>query len=282
MTVTGGIELICPSVKAKPVLFGIPHSGRFYPDDMRPALPPHILRQAEDAYVDRLLAGAETAGVTVLRALFARAYLDVNREEDDLDPLLFPPGTNVVAGPKSKMGIGLVRRIVRPGVPIYDRFLTCEEVAARIETCHRPYHAALNKALSDLRNRFGRVVFIDWHSMKSVGNAATPDGNGAVRPDFVVGDRKGTSCHPALTELVRDELQTRGYAVNVNDPYQGTTVLGRIGNPAGGVHALQIEINRSLYLNEETWAVKPTFETLGTTLRGLWAPLAAWALEGKP
>ena len=235
-----------------------------------------ILRRAEDAYVDILLEGAEQQGATVLKALFPRAYLDANRTEDDLDPDLLVPGANVTAGEKSKLGIGLVRRVVTPEYPIYDRRLTLDEVDNRIRTYYRPYHHALAHNLSTLHADFGQAAFIDWHSMKSVGNAATPDGAGAKRADFVLGDRFGETCSPDLTQAVVDYLSGQGFSVSVNVPYAGGATLRRYGKPEQGVHGLQIEMNRALYLDEKNVTMTDGTAGLTTALSGVLPVIAAF------
>lgn len=270
------LERLDPDGSSLPVLYTLPHSGRVYPADFKSALKPDILRRAEDAYVDLLLEGAETQGATVLKALFPRAYLDANRSEDDLDPILFPPGTDVMAGEKSKLGIGLVRRVVTPEYPIYDRLLTLEEVENRIVTYYRPYHDALADILTTLHARFGKAVFIDWHSMKSVGNAATPDGAGAKRADFVLGDRFGETCAPGLTQAVVDYLTGQGYSVTVNDPYAGGATLRRYGRPQRGIHGLQIEMNRALYLDEGAVTMTDAAPRLTAALAGVLPAIAAF------
>jgi N-formylglutamate amidohydrolase len=277
--VPGVLEVIRPSAAPRPVLFDLPHSGRDYPEDFGSALPLEILQRGEDAYVDGLLAGAASHGVTVLRALFPRCYIDPNRDEDDIDPTLVAdaPPDAVRQSDKSLRGIGLIRRDVAPEHRIYDRLLSYGEVTARVERYHRPYHEALSKQLEVLRGMFGAVCHIDWHSMKSVGNANTPDGPGAWRPDFVIGDLHGRACDPALTELVARTLRGLGYSVSVNDPYAGGGVLRRYADPVARIHGLQIEINRALYLDE--MRVEPTsgFESLRADLAKLSAALADWA-----
>ncbi|MDA0662068.1 MAG: N-formylglutamate amidohydrolase [Proteobacteria bacterium] len=272
----GILERIDPVGAPVPVLYTLPHSGRDYPADFNSALPPDILRRAEDAYVDRLLEGAEARGATVLKALFPRAYLDANRLEDDLDPALLPPGTPVTAGEKSKLGIGLVRRVVTPEFPIYDRLLSLDEIENRVSTYYRPYHETLGSVLSALHESFGQAVFIDWHSMKSVGNAATPDGAGATRPDFVLGDRHGKSCAPGLTRAISDYLTTQGYRVSVNDPYAGGATMQRYGAPKQGVHGLQIEMNRALYLDEKAVTMTDGVPALRKALSGVLPAITAF------
>lgn len=271
------VEVIEPKVPAIPVLFASPHSGRNYPDDFGTIQPMPILRRAEDAYVDDLIRGAADQGVTIVNALFPRAYLDANRDEDDLDPDLIEEGANVVGGEKSKLGIGIIRRVVTPQYPIYDRRLPLTEVEQRIANYYQPYHAAIASAIRRLSIEAGPIVFIDWHSMKSVGNAATPDGPGAERPDMVMGDRFGSSCALGLTEAIEGYLTGAGFSVSVNKPYAGAATLRRYGKPEKGIHALQIEMNRSIYLDEETVELKPEGAAkLTSAIMGLVPILAEW------
>jgi N-formylglutamate amidohydrolase len=235
-----------------------------------------ILRRAEDAYVDLLLENAPDQGITVLKALFPRAYLDVNRDKDDLDPQLFAPGTRAAPGPKSRLGIGLLRRVVTPEYPIYDRLLSLDEIEARIENYYTLYHTTLANNLASLAKSADRVLFIDFHSMKSVGNAATPDGEGSKRADFVIGDYHRRSCDPDLTAAVADFLRNKGYKAAINDPYAGGTVLQRYGHPSKGVHGLQIEINRALYMDESRVTLLAGIEKLKADLAGLIPLFSAW------
>lgn len=276
------LEEVAPTIEPLPILYSIPHAGRDYPEDFNSALPMEILRRAEDAYVDLLLENAPDQGITLLKALFPRAYLDVNRDEDDLDPELFAPGTlSAAPGPKSRLGIGLLRRIVTPEYPIYNRQLTLDEVEGRIARCYGPYHTALAKNLARLRKQTGPALLIDWHSMKSVGNAATPDGEGSKRADFVIGDNHGRSCASDLTVTVADYLQNMGYRAAINDPYAGGALLQRYGHPANGVHGLQIEINRALYMDESSLTLLATFEQLKCDLAGLIPLFSAWVSQAE-
>jgi N-formylglutamate amidohydrolase len=279
MIVPGVLEVARPAADPRPVFFDLPHSGRDYPADFGSALPLEILRRGEDAYVDDLLADAPGHGVTVLKALFPRCYIDPNRDEDDIDPDLIADAPPDAFRPsdKSLRGIGLIRRDVVPEHRIYDRRLSHAEVTRRIAGYHRPYHEALSKQLDLLSDMFDEVWHVDWHSMKSVGNANTPDGPGSRRPDFVIGDLHGRACSPALTEFVTQTLKGLGYSVSVNEPYAGGGIMRRYADPAAGTHCLQIEINRALYLNEMRVEPNGGFEGLRAGLGELCAGLAAWS-----
>lgn len=270
MIIPGVLARHEPAGPGIPLLFDLPHSGRAYPADFNPAPPELILRRAEDAYVDDLLAGVEDRGVTLLKALFPRAYIDPNRAEDDIDPdLLAEPWPGPVnPGPKSAMGIGLVRRLIVPGAPVHDRKLTVAEVRGRIDGYWRPYRAALSETLAGLRARHGRAWHIQWHSMKAEGNAATPDGPGARRPDFVLGDLHGAANDGRLTAVAAAALRALGHSVAINDPYAGADLLRACADPAGGVHSLQIEINKRLYMDEDRIEKTAAFAGLSRALTG--------------
>jgi N-formylglutamate deformylase len=269
-------ELRPPSSPAVPLLFDSPHSGRFYPEDFRFRPPLEHLRQGEDAYVDELIADAPAEGATVLLALYPRCYIDANRDADDIDAALLaePWPAPLAPSDKTRLGLGLIRRFVTPGVEVHRERLSVAEVQGRIDRIYRPYHQALQDQLADLRDRFGTVWHIDWHSMKSVGNAMTVD-NGARRPEFVLGDLDGTSCEPALTDLAATTLRGLGYQVAINKPYKGAAIVRRCGAPIEGRHSLQIEINRALYLDEVQVEKHAGFERLRGDIGALTAKLAA-------
>jgi N-formylglutamate amidohydrolase len=238
-----------------------------------------MLRSAEDLYVDDLFGAAPEHGASLLAALFPRSYIDVNRTLDDLDPALLDepwPGP-LDPGEKTKLGIGLVRRFAKPGLPVYERKLSVAEVEARIARYYRPYHAALDAICDRLHGKFGVVWHVNCHSMQSTGSAMTSDGPGAARAAFVLGDRDGTTCEPELTDFVRRVLTGRGYEVKVNDPYKGVELVRRHGRPAANRHSLQIEINRGLYMNEATLEKSAGYDRLKADLTHLVEALAAFA-----
>ena len=262
-----------------PLLFDSPHSGRHYPSDWATPLSRVELRRGEDAYVDQLLGDAPARGIALLAAQYPRCYIDVNREIDDVDPALLAepwPGPALLKPTeKSRKGLGLIRRYVVPGKKIVETPLALADVRSRINDIYVPYHRALAAQIEALRARFGFVWHVDWHSMKSRGNAMTPDGDGAARADMVVGDLDGTSADPRFVEHVVAHLRGQGYSVSVNNPYKGATIVRRYGAPARGCSTLQIEVNRALYLDEPN--VEPTagFATLKASLESLMTALAA-------
>jgi N-formylglutamate deformylase len=271
-----------PDEGAPVLLYDSPHSGRFYPPDFDTAATGTALRRGEDAYVDELIGPATTLGVAVLSANYPRCYIDVNRSADDLDAgLLAEPWPGPLQPTeKSRRGLGLIRRFVTPGVLVHARPLTVAEVRRRIELVYEPYHHLLGEALAAIRRARGFAWHVDWHSMKSVGNAMTPDGEGTRRPDFVIGDLEGRSAEPALTDTLVRGLRDRGYTVALNDPYRGGTIVQRYGRPAEGVHVVQVEMNRALYLDEGTVTTHDGYLPLQRHLLTLTRDLVA-AAQGR-
>ncbi len=242
-----------PTAPAIPVLVDSPHSGMEWPDDFGTSAPRHAILTTWDAFVDELWSGAPAAGAALVAARFPRAYIDVNRAESDLDLELLAEPWPVPVSPTaySDRGMGLVRRFALPGVPMYDRKLTAAEVEHRIDAFFAPYREEISARMAALHERFGIVVHINAHSMKSVGNAMNVDA-GARRPDVVVSDRLGATANPALTRWVADWFRAQGLATQVNDPYKGGDLVASAGAPAHGRHSIQVEFNRALYMNEAT------------------------------
>ncbi len=265
-----------PLAAAIPLVLDSPHSGESYPPDFEHAPPRTEVRRAEDTHVARLYGSAPRHGATLLEALFPRAYIDPNRSLADIDPELIA-GTwpsPIVASRKTVQGIGLVWRVARNGAPMYARKLAVDEVQRRIERCYRPYHAALESELDAAHRAFGAVWHVNCHSMPAVGDANADD-PGRARPDFVLGDRDGTTCGPDFTAAVAAIVRGFGYDVAVNDPYKGVEIVRRHGRPAERRHSLQIELNRRLYMDEDTLAPNSGYAQLERDLDRLVASLAA-------
>ncbi len=246
-----------------PMVFDSPHSGRNYPDDFGFSCPFSMLQKAEDNYVDDLFTAVPSYGGSLLCALFPRTYIDVNRAPDDIDPdLLTDDDTDAAAHwqhqinptARSHAGIGLIRRILKPGFAVYDRKLRLHEIAHRIETYYKPYHAQLEHLIEERHYHFGQVWHINCHSMPQTGGFSrilSHSARSAV-PDFVLGDRDGTSCELAFTHALRDFLRDLGYRVAINNPYRGVELVRRYASPSTGRHSIQIEINKGLYWDETT------------------------------
>ncbi len=256
---------------AVPVVFDSPLSGNVYPSDFGFSAPFEVIRRAEDAFVDELFASAPVRGAALLAALFPRCYVDVNRHEHEIDTLLLsePWPHPIVHSHRSARGLGVVRRLVRAAVPVYDRRLSVAEVRSRIVRCHQPYHEELRLMVDAAYRRFGAVWHVNCHSMKSTAR-------GSPRADFVLGDRDGTSCEHEFTDEVAKTLRDLGYSVGINHPFKGAEIVARHGDPAAGRHSLQIEINRGLYMNEERVEKSDGFSRLQRDLDRLIAALAAY------
>ncbi|MFQ5564199.1 MAG: N-formylglutamate amidohydrolase [Parvularculaceae bacterium] len=271
------IEVLAPGELSSPFIFASPHSGRRYPQDLlrNSKLDRHALRQSEDAYVDLLLASAPRYGAAFMRARFPRAYVDVNRSPHELDPRMFADPLPKSADTRSSRvlaGLGVIPRIVADGHDIYASKLNYFEARRRLSTCYEPYHDALKDLIARARRTFGCAVLIDCHSMPSAGGAPFRDGE--PRIDFVLGDRFGSACAPSLSSLVEQTLSKMGYRVTRNAPYAGGYVAAAYGRPSDGIHVLQIEINRALYLDETRIARTEGFESLREGVEALIAHLS--------
>lgn len=262
-----------------PFVFNSPHSGRHYPPRFlsMSRLDPATIRRSEDCYVDELFATASAAGAPLLSANFPRAYLDVNREPWELDPRMFRepvPSFANIRSPRVAGGLGTIPKLVGEGLDIYSHRLPLAEALERIEHIYRPYHACLSDLLLNTRATFGCAVLIDCHSMPGSVRA----GEGVSRPDFIIGDRFGSSAAPELTERAIGLLTAKGYKVVHNKPYAGGFITEHYGRPAEQLHALQIEVNRGLYMNERTFERTPYFGELASDLRDFVRGLTAFSL----
>jgi N-formylglutamate amidohydrolase len=251
-----------------PLVLDSPHSGREFPADFDAVVTQAELREAEDCYVDELYAAAGELGAPLLAASFARTYVDPNRHAGDVDLELIEGEWCWEYRPSGKARIGkaLIWRTLEDGRPIYRKRLSVEKVRSRIERFHVPYHAKLKAHLDAAHRRFGRVLHINCHSMRSVAGKQSEEGEGSVRADFVLGDRDGTTCDPRFTEFVRATLAGMGYAVKVNDPYKGVELVRAYSDPKAGRHSVQIEINKRLYMDEKTLAKSSGFARLQSHL----------------
>lgn len=266
-----------PSGTPLPLVLDSPHSGEWYPDDFDHAPPRAIVRQAEDTHVARLWQHAMAQGATMLEARFPRAYIDANRGLTDIDLALLEDGWPAPVAPsrKTEQGIGLVWRLARGGMPMYGRKLSAAEVQARIDNCWRPYHDELQSLLDAQHRAFGGVWHINCHSMPAIGDTLADD-PGRLRADFVLGDRDGTTCEPAFTQLVADTARGLGYTVAINDPYKGVELVRKHGRPAENRHSLQIELKRTLYMDEETLEPNGGYARLERNLARLVGELASY------
>ncbi len=312
-----------PAVQTAPLVVASAHSGRNYPVDFIAAsrLSPRALRRSEDGFVDELYAAAPSCGVPLLAATFPRAYCDANREPWELDPEMFedalPSWVNTTS-PRVGAGLGTLARVVSSGEAIYRRRLRFAEAQARVRDCWEPYHAALRGLIEATRERHGVCLLLDVHSMPGASRAgvsAALAGFGAARagalpvgaavslepggrvcrdgraspgggqdgPDFVLGDAHGTACGAAAARLLETLLMDAGYSVSRNDPYAGGYVTRHYGRPREGVHVLQVEVARGLYMDETAIEKRAGFAVLRARLSDVLAALSGTlARSGLP
>ncbi len=272
-------EIVPPSAPRLPVVFNSPHSGRCYPPAFIAAsrLDRLTLRRSEDCYIDDLFSWCSGLGAPLLKAHFPRAYLDVNREPFELDPDMFVdalPGHANTGSPRVAGGLGTIPRIVCEHEEIYRKPLSYSEAEARIAGLYRPYHAALAGLIDETVLGAGWALLIDCHSMPS--SAAPPvHGSGGARADIVLGDRYGSACDPALTGLIDDLFTASGLRIAHNKPYAGGYITQTYGQPRFQRHAVQVEINRGLYLNERDLSKAAAFDGLRSLLADVFARFMA-------
>jgi N-formylglutamate deformylase len=272
------VSVVRPRAEPAAMVFDAPHSGRHYPEDFGNVADIELLKGGEDRFVDELFGDAPDHGATLVVANFARTYIDPNRRLSDIDTVLLDGDWHETPEPTvmSERGVGLVFRLIGDGTAIYDRRLNAADITNRIERYWRPYHECLAAMIDRTVERFGVCYHLDCHSMMPVGNELAPD-PGRDRADFVLGDLDGTSCEPGFTGLVAETLEKLGYSVAINDPYKGALIVERYGAPDKGVHSLQIEINRNLYMDLETLERSAGFEPLRADLAKLAAAAAAYS-----
>jgi N-formylglutamate deformylase len=288
LLIVGVLSQECPIGAVRPVVLDSPHSGSHYPEDFGCLVPSIMLRRAEDMYVGELFANGPQFGATLLQAHFPRSYIDPNRAIDDLDPDLLDCEwpDEVQMGEKSQLGHGLIWRFCPPDLLMYRDRLPSVQIRHRIEKYWQPYHECLSTTINYLHRRFGQVWHLNCHSMPAASGAAivrsNGRGNGRGRADFVLGDRDGTSCSLELRSLIADTLHSFGYAVALNDPYKGVELVRAYSDPASARHSIQIEINRSLYMNERTLEKHSGFEPLKVDLDRLVSALGEYSIAEIP
>src|SRR5581483_11967562 len=269
-------EILEPAEWRGPVLFNSPHSGSVYPRDFLATtrLDLAALRRSEDSFVDELAMGVVKCGFPLMRAHFPRCFVDVNREPYELDPRMFDGRLPSFANTRSMRvagGLGTVARVVGDAQEIYHQRIPIDDALRRIEGLYKPYHRALRRLLTRVHRDFGTAVLVDCHSMPSM--AGTKDDR--PRADIVLGDRYGTSCVGIVADVVDETFRALGYAVSRNKPYAGGFITEHYGNPAAGLHSIQIEINRALYMDEKRYERSATFGRLAADIMTLAERLAA-------
>ncbi|MBV7481512.1 N-formylglutamate amidohydrolase [Bordetella sp. BOR01] len=273
-----------PGEASAPVVYDIPRSGTWYPCEFIPAAPFVDLHQSVSMHVQDLYGDVVDSGASWLYATFPNTYIDANRHEGDIDPGLLDapwPGT-LETTEKSRLGIGLIHsKCGKRGVQVYDGKLRVQDVQRRLERYYWPYHNELSSMLAERKDKFGLAYHISCHSMASVGGPSTLD-HGKPRSDFDIGDRHGASCDPALSELIVSTLSGFGYRVTRNFHYAGAESVRKHAQPAQGIHSLQIEIKRGLYMNEDTFELSDDFPAVRKHLSELAHVVSRFALENAP
>jgi len=269
-TIKQAYTIKLPDVVRTPLVYSSPHSGRNYPDDLTARTPLRLqkLRSLEDCYVEELFDHVTDQGAPLISAEFPRAYIDANREPFELDPKLIKPPLPAYANSKSlrvKGGLGTLPRITADGSAIYRTKLTMDEALQRIARFHQPYHQKLTELTTGARDKFGMAVLIDCHSMPSSSHFSQD----TISSDIIIGNRFDRSCGSDITNLVVDGFRSLGFKVALNRPYAGGFITEQHGRPDTGIHAVQIEINRALYLNEYRYEKSDKFEQLALSLTEL-------------
>jgi N-formylglutamate amidohydrolase len=244
-------EIVEPAAWRAPIIFNSPHSGAVYPAEFLDAsrIDLSALRRSEDSFMDELIGGLSALGFPTVRVNFPRSYVDVNREPYELDPRMFAGRLPSFANTRSMRvagGLGTIPRVVGDGQEIYRERLSVDNALARIEALYKPYHRALRRLINKAHHAFGAVVVVDCHSMPSIGVSRDEP----RRPDMVIGDRYGTSCATLLPDMVEQTMNRLGYSVGRNKPYAGGFITEHYGNPASGLHTIQLELNRAIYMDE--------------------------------
>ncbi len=276
-------DLEMPAKRTSCVVFSSPHSGRDYPLEMlqRSVLNRHVIRSSEDAYVDRLFDTAPGLGIPLLKAKMPRAYLDLNRSPDELDPALIDGIRRRGHNPRVSSGLGVIPRVVANGRAIYRGKLTIDEARHRIDTYWHPYHTRLKSLLAESFTMFGQAILIDCHSMPHEAVAAAGTTRSG-RPEIVLGDRFGASASGEIVDQIESAFAAAGLSVARNAPFAGAYVTQTYGRPGRRQHAIQIEIDRSLYMDEQKILPGTNFELFRQTLRKVIADIARIGPEAVP
>lgn len=258
------VSLQQPNRLAAPLILASPHSGRIYPEAFtsRSSLSLNVLRQNEDAYIDELLGFAKELDVPLLHANFPRCFVDVNRAPDEIPVSWQKPGA-APSTARAEIGLGVIPTIIADKVPIYKRPLKPRQALARLDAVYHPYHHALAALMADALKQFGHALLLDCHSMPGFNQL------GQRRPDIVLGDRHGASCHPGTISKLEALFTQAGYSVTRNYPYAGGFVTDHYGRPADNMEVVQIEINRDLYLNPVNYKRKNSYARLAADLKSI-------------
>ncbi|NNU78812.1 N-formylglutamate amidohydrolase [Halovulum dunhuangense] len=264
-----------PREWTSPAVFSSPHSGTAYPADFLASadLDPMMIRSSEDAFVDRLYAAAPDHGAPLLAATLPRAYVDVNRAADELDPALIAGAQRRCANPRVSAGLGVIPRVVAEGRPIRQGKIPLREALKRLRLGYHPYHEQLEALLSRQRDTFGVALLFDCHSMPHDALCSAPMVRGR-RPDVVLGDRFGAACARWVIEAAAELFTAQGFVVARNAPFAGGYITQHYGRPSRNMHALQIEIDRALYMDERRLVPNDRFEDVAARLSAILAQMA--------
>lgn len=265
---------------ASGVIFGSPHSGRSYPDWFmtETSLPMNILRSSEDAFVDLMIAAAPDSGAVTLCANVPRCIVDLNRGPDEIDPQIVRGVPRHPLNQRTLAGLGVIPRVVSQGRPILNHPISRHEAERRITTYWRPYHDMLADLIAEARARFGQAIVIDMHSMP---REALSHLNGP-RPDMVLGNRHGLSAAARVTEAVASAIEEEGWRLRRNSPFSGAYITQSYGRPGQNIHVIQLEIDRSLYMDEESIQPLPDFDVFAERMNRLIRKLSTLPVEGAP
>jgi N-formylglutamate deformylase len=268
-------DYIPPRHARSAAVFASPHSGRDYSADfLRASVLDRVnLRSSEDAFVDLFLRTAPEAGAPVLLGAVPRAYVDYNRAATELDPALIDGVAKSSNNPRVLSGLGVIPRVVAGGRAIYRGKIPLAEAEARLARYWYPYHAQLSTLVDRSRARFGRAILFDLHSMPHDAIAGSSHTRGQA-PEIVLGDRFGAACHPDISARVAEIFRASGLRVARNSPFAGAYVVQRYGTPSMGQHAIQIEIDRALYMDEQTVTPRPDFRAFQSVMDKIVVELA--------
>jgi len=270
-----------PDTDPRPVVFDVPRSGCDYPQRFRSSAPFDAVHRSVSMYLEELYADVPDAGANLLFACFPNAFIDANRHETDIDPDLIDGDWPEALNPtiKSKLGIGLIHSVCGTGnIPLHDGKLSVADVRDRLDSYYWPYHNELTALLAGHRDRHGVAYHVSCHSMAAVGGQATVDA-GKPRSQVDIGDRNGTSCEPGFVDMVKRTMEGLGYEVTINQHYAGAESIIKHGDPDNGIHSLQIELNRGLYMVEDHFTRGPGFDGLRAHLAQLAGAITEYAGE---
>jgi len=270
-----GFTTLLPTERTSSVVFASPHSGREYSWSFmrRSALSELAIRSSEDAFIDKLIDGTPLLGCPTLLATAPRAFVDFNRGEDELDAALIEGVSKSVHNPRVASGLGVIPRVVANGRAIYRGKLSLIEARKRIDDYWRPYHTQLQALLTQSHAMFGEAILVDVHSMPTEALDGVARSSG-LRPNVVLGDRFGASANAAIVDQIEAAFVKAGFVVSRNTPFAGAYITQTYGRPSRGQHAVQVELDRSLYMSEATLTPNANFQMIRTALLGVMADIA--------